>query len=242
MCYFFISIDSSLGKIDKSTLSQQTLMELLVENLNKSTNVFLDPNGSYMEVSTWHGVTFRDDSVKVIDWHFEFSDRGGSCVHPGGSIDLQWIPGTVISFHIGYLKLEGSVDTVVLPRGLERLRLDANKFCGTFLTEHLPRGLTHVGISRNNLSGSLDMTCLPAALREFIALGNSFSGTVDLTKLPGTLEQLSLSKNALEGSVNLENLPRPMKHIELHLNRFQQDVIRLPSSPNGQSHLTVKKG
>ena len=64
MCAFqlLLSVDPSLGRVDHSLLSDQTLMEMLFDGFDdKTKNKYKDNNGMYLDVCKWSRITCDDD-------------------------------------------------------------------------------------------------------------------------------------------------------------------------------------
>ena len=57
------TLDPSLGRFDRAALSDQLLMELLIEHLKRPcTRKFREPAGSFLDVCAWEGVTCDADA------------------------------------------------------------------------------------------------------------------------------------------------------------------------------------
>ena len=64
---FLDALDSSLGRVDHESLSQQALMEMVIEGITNKRKICGDadePNG----IEEWKRVTVEDEEVVVIDW------------------------------------------------------------------------------------------------------------------------------------------------------------------------------
>ena len=228
------------------TLSQQTLMELLVENLDQ-VHRLKDDDGNFSDIENWRFVDF-DSNGEVSFIHFSFdADRfepliddgdvfGGdflenTCknrVDAGGTLDLQWIPGSVIEFNAYSMEFCGTIETASLPGNLKKFTVHYNRFEGDFDTASLPRQLESINISRNLLGGSLNLSALPAPLTKFDAADNFFSGYLDFDALPPGLVLLNLNRNRHSGSISMLHLPASMKYIRLRGNAFDAKfVIRM---------------
>ncbi|KNH04137.1 leucine-rich repeat protein [Perkinsela sp. CCAP 1560/4] len=248
----FVLVDpTTLARPDKDSMPQQMLMEILVGDFNDKRG-FQDNNGDFKAICSWDGVECGDDGeVEYIEWDSEtrLSLYGGDTskgeygqMHQGGSIDLRWIPLSVVQCCISMLELSGSIDTFCLPRELPELYLDGNRFGGTFNVVELPQKLGILNVSKNQLSGSLDLTKLPQALRIFQAYRNQFSGSIDLRTLPVSLENFSLEGNCLSGSIDLRFLPSTLYRCCLQNNKFQQEVVVLSSNRSKLVTLILDNG
>uniref|UniRef100_A0A7S4KKR7 Leucine-rich repeat protein n=1 Tax=Paramoeba aestuarina TaxID=180227 RepID=A0A7S4KKR7_9EUKA len=219
---FVRSLDESIGRVEKSSFSQQTLMELLVSKFEGRT-VFLTRDGAFADISQWLNVTVNDfQEVTHIDWD------GRQLFHrEGGTIDMHWLPDTVQTFKIAHRNVHGTIDTFDLPRGLLEFSTRSNPLSGTFDVSGLPRGMASLVIGISNLSGSFDLTALPPTLTFCAAYQSDFSGTLDFSQLPEPLEYLNLSGNHFSGEIDLSELPLALASLIIHTNEFLQDELRI---------------
>ena len=249
------AIDSMAARFDKLILTQQSLMELLVENL-RDVAIAKDDSGDFIPIEDWSILKFDDDgNVKEItmdETHVEnygnlFAsikedrsiEEGGFDL--GGTIDFQYVPSTALSLAIRDLEFEGTIETAQLPGGLEFLSLTGNKLTGTFCVEHLPKNLRKIFICGNKFCGDLRVDCMPPAVERFDAGDNQFSGEVDLSRLPSKLAMLDISENMLTGSIALLNLPKTLQTVRLHKNAFDANVPMIIDKHHNLSFLRVDK-
>ena len=200
MCSFqiFLSVDSPLGRVDYGLMSDQFLMEMLIDGFDDETKKhYQDNDGMYLNLCKW-SCTECDDDERVIEI------RIGSC-SASGSLELCYVPPKVKFCSInsfGNSKLTGSVD----------------------LTQ-LPEGMRHLHLNNNQLTGEIDLTHLPDEMKELFLQNNQLTGEIDLTRLPGCLRNLYLNNNQITGSLDLTNLPDGMLHLYLDNNRFGGSFI-----------------
>ena len=187
------AIDPSIGKVDQSTLSQQTTMELLVENIMNVTKVtgdFEAPN----TIDKWKGITLdASGNVKCINWEHQYNLNG--------PLPLQWLPHTLRGIDVTANWLCGSLDLDVLPALLIEVFLGQNNFEGTVSLRHLPPGLLVLELVGNRLSGPIDLTSLPSGLQGLLLGNNPFEGETDFSKLPDSLMHLTIGNTKLSGVV-----------------------------------------
>ena len=72
-----LSIDPALGRLDYDSLSDQALMEMLVEGIAQSKKAeFQDTHGNYRDTCDWSGTFCKDERVTgiVLSWK-EFGER-----------------------------------------------------------------------------------------------------------------------------------------------------------------------
>mmetsp|Transcript_39932 Transcript_39932/g.63110 ORF Transcript_39932/g.63110 Transcript_39932/m.63110 type:complete len:260 (-) Transcript_39932:49-828(-) len=235
---FFSFADTSVGKIDKSSLSQQTLMELLFQGL-KNTQGICSTGTAPTEISHW-GFTETNDSQEVISINWSFRDLRGT-------MDMRWIPESVESFSTKSNSLEGSVDFTVLPTNLRVLVLSSNKYTGQIILDHLKKlegawlqmnsfsgtlclenlspKLNKLDVSKNRLTGLLCLTKLPPSLNSLLVDANQFSGNIDVTQLPQKMQSLVLAENNLEGETDFSKLPESLQLFDVHDTRLSGTLV-----------------
>ena len=237
---FFTAEISSIGRFDTQSLPQQTLMEILVENLT-DVGIAKDASGCFIDIKGWSILSFDvEDNVTEIrmdadnaEMRFDFFDDvkiprsiASGCFEEGGSIDLRFTPSTVHSLSISFMGFTGTLETQTLPHGLTELLINANQFFGPFDIKGLPPGMQEAHIQKNHFEGALLVEYLPEQISIFNASANRFHGTVNLTKLPHGIEELYLSMNTFHGDIRLSNIPSALRKVRLHGNDFTfADII-----------------
>ena len=248
---FAIAADlSNLGRVDYDAMPEQTLMELLVQDV-KNLQRILDKAGEFLDVEKWSGVSLSEagditdiNFTSYYDWEGGFDDDGEVDIvdvyriGPDGSIDLRWIPRRVRSFNIASLDLRGTVDTLALPRELVRLNIAENQLSGEFAIEHLPPTLEHINIEYNFFTGSLNMASLPPAATVFRAGHSKFEGSIDLSRLPAGMKEVFIMKEKLSGSIDLTRVPSTLKNLTLTLLDISQE--KLVIRPDSLESCTIK--
>ena len=79
----------NLGRLDYASLSQQALMEVVVENLN-CKDIFCDKEGHFLDITEWDGVEINENGgVTEIVWTY----GDGVFLRFGGSLELRVPPG-----------------------------------------------------------------------------------------------------------------------------------------------------
>ena len=232
----FCSADLPVARPNIAFLTEQTRMELLVENfIDKSA--FLDANDEIRPISEWRGVTVDEKGiVQGIEWPIDhnsrlFGDTDESIVREGGVVDLKFLPADLKKFHVFGVRLEGEIDTASLPRMLGTLNVGYNKFESTFETATLPGLIDRVILSNNMLYGTLDLTRLPDSLRFFHADANNFEGSAALHALPSKMVRLYLDGNYFSGSITFANLPRMLRNLRICNNDIAQDELVFVAQP-----------
>ena len=222
---------SSLGRIQKESLSTQTLMELLVSDL-RSMSVLKDPSGDFLPYTRWGGVqTDCKGNVATINLSLLRSTRQTEdCIKSTGkahTIDLKWIPEGTRAFRAYREMLEGPIETEVLPESLITFCVPHNHFKSKFCTANLPKALQSINIDDNRLHGSLDLVSLPKSLITFLAAKNFFSGSIDLSALPTHLNKLDVAKNQLSGRLSLLSPNECLESAHFEGNAFSTDYMEL---------------
>ena len=232
MLHALLSIDTGLSRVDPSTFSEQTRMEIFIDRLDdESKKHFLESDGGFLEVQKWTGI-MPDDKGKVIsiDWRkCRFS----------GTLSLDMLPDTLKSIKIlgsrsglSTHALYGTIDTAALPCGLERCVLENLKFSGSLQLPALPMGLTHFSVQDNMLGGEIVFIEIPQCLEILDLSGNTFMGTVQTAALPRTLQKFCISNNKMEGTLDMTKLPPGLVMFSVTKNNFHGtlDLSQLPAS------------
>ena len=111
----FFSVDPSLGRVDYSLFSDQTLMEMFIDGFDDETNQrYIDNDGMYLDVCKWSCITCDDDGrVFVI-----LLDNENIC----GSLELCYVPPKVkvVSITSNKNQLTGSIDLHIFRMGWNR--------------------------------------------------------------------------------------------------------------------------
>ena len=169
---YFTCADDGIGRVDRSTLGQQSLMELFIFGLNEPEKICGnrdDPD----DVCEWKGVKCNVHG-EVEEFHWNFKQDNGI-----GTVGLEF-----------------------LPCSMKYVQMFRNALSGTIQLADLPGKMEVVDISFNNLIGCLDLDRLPAAVRSVDLSGNKFTGDISLENLPKGLEILSLLDNQLSGGAD----------------------------------------
>ena len=181
MCAFelFLSVDPSLGRVDYSLLSDQTLMEMLYGGFDEETKrKFQDKEGMFLDVCKWVGVKC-DANERVVEIKHQGRIRG--------SLQLSRLPSEVTCINISRNDLEGSIDLSNLPPNIEQIHLERNHLTGSVDLTKLPENVGILNLTKNCLSGSLELAQLPRSMRFLFIFDNQFSGSFIATNLPKTL-------------------------------------------------------
>ena len=222
----FLSVDPSLGRVDYGLLSDQTLMEMLLDGFdNETKKEYQDNDGMYLDVYKWQSIKCDDDD-RVSE--IQINSR-----HVSGSLALCYIPPKVTVINISTSAksgLTGSVDFAHLPKGMQKLMLPGNQLAGEIDLTRLPDGMGSLDLRNNQLTGEIDLTQLPEGMVCFSLEYNQFTGEIDLMHLPGEMGWLLLENNQLTGEIDLTHLPDGMRALRLSDNQLsgEIDLTHLP--------------
>mmetsp|Transcript_9248 Transcript_9248/g.14029 ORF Transcript_9248/g.14029 Transcript_9248/m.14029 type:complete len:228 (-) Transcript_9248:26-709(-) len=210
---FLLFTDSSLGKVDKGSLSEETLMELLIEGITTGKERICGSRDNPLEVHQWSGLMFNDgNEILKIGWEQLWLQ---------GSIQLQWLPRAVTHFVIWGNALSGSLDFTDLPPNIFMLSFHSNRFEGTIDLSNLPKSLETISLTNNRLSGNLDLSHLPDGIRRLYLNENAFEGQIDFTTLPESLKLLDIRHTKFSG-VTMRTLSRDVRAEFSNVNLLSQ--------------------
>ena len=240
--------DPSAGRVDYDSLGEQTLMELLVSDMDGKDSFQGKDEGDFFPIIEWQGLTFDEcGSVSEIDWQIDMDytfyyheqenviDR--SPVKPGGTVALQWTPPHVLKMSLFFLQLYGEFRCSMLPREMQLLDLGHNHLTGSFEAADLPQSIETINITSNSLEGPVDMARLPQSIKSFMASSNKLSGSLNLTALPENVARIDLSGNHFSGEIDLRNLPFYLADLRLHANEIAQDTLVIGDLPIMFKHI-----
>ena len=194
--FLFASDSSHLGRLDYTSLSTQALMEIFIEGI-ENREVICRSAEEPADFDKWKGFWYSEDQpADGAEKQFESSWVDLALV---GTIDLQWLPPTVLSLDIDDNQLSGSLNLTALPPSIQVLDCRNNAFSKEIDLCHLPAEIELLDLSVNQLSGSLNLEKLPTSMEELLLNANRFTGTVCLRHLPPNLVDLSVSENELSG-------------------------------------------
>ena len=188
---FFLTVDPHLGRLDYNLLSDQALMEMLIEGFPENVKKrYQDEHGMYKDVCEWRDVSCDADQRVV-------SIKKGSL--RTGSIALAYIPPGVITFRVLQARVSGTLPTDKLPHSMKTFNIGRNNFDGTVNLTSLPPNLVALSIQTNVFTGSADFSHLPESLKGLWMHKNKFSGRLHLENLSERLLNLDVSNNEFTG-------------------------------------------
>ena len=218
-----LEIDPALGRLDPMLLSNQAMMELLIQGCTDASKAMLqDANGEYEEYTAWDIVQSAHEDESI----FFMPD-----IHLEGTLSFEFLPRTTKGVYIGlhfsawFPLLFGTLETAALPQCLGEFIAKWQGFTGTVDLRKLPPNLQTLNIYSNKFSGSADLTALPGPLNTLNIGKNKLSGSVNLEKLPETLTTLEMEENQLCGTLTLDKLPEALSKLCAFRNKFTGDVV-----------------
>ena len=181
----------SLSRIDKDTLPEQALIELLCAGIEPDCDLF-DAHGQFKDIERVAGVHGIRKNVQFIAFPYR---------RLRGSIDTQWMPRKLRGFNIANNFLTGSVLLEGLPETVEYLSFQGNEFTGSLNLTNLPPILIELRVHQNKFSGSVKLDALPETLKTLNISNNALLGSLCLSKFSGSLHELNLSRNKFSGDL-----------------------------------------
>ena len=237
--------DPNLGRVDYSSLTDQSLMEMLVDGFDGETKKkYQDSEGTYLDVCAWPCIRC-DDEERVIEIDINSENVSGSlelCYVPPkvedlkvsplsgesrmtGSVDFARLPDGMKYLHLSNNQLTGEIDLTQPPKGLERVSLEDNQLTGEIDLTQLPDGMVFLDLRNNRLTGEIDLTQLPDIMNYAHLENNQLTGEVNLTQLPSRMHSLDLSGNQLTGSLIIRNIPLGAEEIDVRGNHFNAVAV-----------------
>ena len=177
-----------IGHIDFGSLSQQTLIELLIERVVFAHRwTFIGDSGLVKDACACPGVRCSAAGFSHwILWDRQFE---------GGFMDIQWLPLTTSDFFACHNNLHGTLHLTRLPDGLRKLVVRGNKFSGTVDLTRLPQSLTWLWVNENALRGSIDASTLPMSLKILDLRSNYFIGKIAIAEVQSPTAILTENTN-----------------------------------------------
>ena len=234
MFVLLFSIDPSLGRLDYESLSDQALMEMLIDGMEEECKKeFQDDSGHFMDVCDWKGIDLQhEEDPSIYIEKKRFSER---------QFPFQFIPALVTVFVLGDCNAHGTLNPSVLPSDLTIFEVPQNALHGSINFSTFPRNLEQIDISSNKFTGSCQLADLPDATILFDASQNEFSGKISLNELSDQIVQVFLSMNQLSGSLHITDLPASIEQISLSTNAFKGEFHFLTNPPSTLCNIWIDK-
>ena len=239
--------DRSIGQLNVSGLSDQIIMEVLIDGFHDSCKQqFKHHDGTYKDVCKWRGIKcngrrqvtdvtwLEKDSEIVIDGVVHFTNLPSNLKTfiiemPGSDnrdidLDFEDIEASALPRSLEYFALEnvgiGSFDMRRLPPNLKSVKAASSGVFGSCCLTALPKGLIELNFSDNDLEGSICLDRLPYLILKMDLSFNELSGSINLKRLPSTLSALYLESNEFCGYIDVNYLPRDLVLLYLQNNQI----------------------
>ena len=225
-----LAIDPALGRLDYDSLSDQALMEMLIDGMiaEQKAELFQDQRGNFKDICDWSELICSNDRVTEIridrstfnkkQFPFEFIPAlvtnffmMGCNLH--GTLDFSTLQQNFIQLFVSFNKLHGTLNFKAVPRALVTLSIDSNEFIGSCVLDELPDSLEFLDASCNKLSGEISFNSLPRSMEELHLSNNLLTGPISIAHLPLSMRILGLDHNAFSGEFRLLALPDDLKGI-----------------------------
>ena len=237
------TVDPSLGRLDYDSLSDQALMEMMLEHIvQDDIDDIKESNGNYKDACEWEDVICEDGRVQKVNLSRRFFEKikqfPFEFIPPGvksfvmdecflyGTLDTSLLPqGMSDALCLIDNDLYGSVDFQGLPRNLEFLILDQNKFSGSCTIADLPSTLVHFSIEDNEFGGEIVLDDLPSKIRKVSVVNNHLTGPIVISKLPQKLDFLSLASNPFSGEFQLMEFPPRLRSVNIAATKMSETAV-----------------
>ena len=228
-----LCVDQSLGRLDYDSLSDQALMEMLIDGMDEQEKQrYQDENKNFLDVCEWDAVECEGDRVTEIALsESKFTAK---------QFPFLYMPPLVTYFKILVSNLHGTLDTKTLPRNLTYFYVGNNMLNESVSFADFPPQIDYICLSYNAFCGKCALSDLPATVTDFYAARNRFCGEIALNDLPPAMLYLFLAGNALTGSINIERLPKSIDIIDLSQNSFSGE-FHLHTFPEYLRRIDIRK-
>ena len=125
---FLDALDSSLGRVERESLPQQALMEMLIEGIANKEKICGDVDAP-KDIEEWTGVSIEDGQVANTN-------------HLTGTVDLASLPTAMKELLLEINAFTGSIGLERLPERMEEIYVFHNQLSGSLKLDSLPDTLT----------------------------------------------------------------------------------------------------
>mmetsp|Transcript_17975 Transcript_17975/g.28133 ORF Transcript_17975/g.28133 Transcript_17975/m.28133 type:complete len:256 (-) Transcript_17975:27-794(-) len=219
--YFFfptvVTIDTSLGRIDKESFSEQITLELLVNGFERQ-EYFRDTNGDFLDISDLKNIEL-DPNGCIFSMNLALKQLKGT-------LDMQWLPRNAVKMNFMANSLYGSFEPVLLPRMTIMSAFGYNMMSGSvILGDSLPKTIRVLLLQNNKFSGTISFKNLPDTLEILGLRSNTLSGHLDLT---GISKSFEMAQGVHHGPIwrnPYVESKRNTFYLSLSDNEFEGDIL-----------------
>ena len=187
-----LTIDPALGRLDYHSLSDQMLMEMLIDGmLEEYKKNFQDSRGNFIDVCEWKSNETLTPCVRCTDGRVRRVELS-NITFAEIQFPFHFIPPLAEQFIVMNCNIHGTLETSHIPNDMLSFHVKYSCLYGSIHWGSFPRKLKFLQIGKNALSGSIILTDLPDALITLAAESNKFGGGIDLHHLPKGMKVLEL--------------------------------------------------
>ena len=192
-------IDSAVVRVQIDMLPDQTLLELLISELDENTQrLHQDSDGVYRPIDTWESLGIDTNGLVSDFCSVQRYDQKWS-----GSLVPKYLPQSVKIVRIRLTYIDGTVDFAAFPQSLEALILENNRFSGSAALEELPASMGTIAISSNRFTGTIAFENLPPRLERLDVMNNGFTGKSPSKTSRKRFEHWILGSTCFQGKLSL---------------------------------------
>ena len=222
MIQIFLAIDPSLGRLDYASLSDQALMEMLIDKMSEDVkSQFQDTSGNFDDVCDWSCVACAGDCVIGVS-------LPGSHLH--GTLETSLLPLYLLRLDVSNNQLRGSLNFAAFSKFLQCIDIRKNLFDGICALSDLPDTIMWFQASENAFSGEISLNDLSVSMKVLELYDLNLSGSISITRLPLGMQILNLGKNSFSGDLNLKFLPPSIACISVMKNPKIEKAVFMRAS------------
>ena len=168
---FLVCSDDGMGRFDRETISQQSLIELFIIGFDTAEDI-CGSRDDPREVCAWEGIKCNaDGEVKGFQWGRKGEDGDGT-------VGLAFLPLSMTYLSVYDGALRGTFHLHTLPENMEILTLQNNRLNGTLNRANLLATMQRMSLGRNTFRGKISLEHLPKRLHTFGFERNQLEATL----------------------------------------------------------------
>ncbi|KNH07905.1 leucine-rich repeat protein [Perkinsela sp. CCAP 1560/4] len=228
---------SAIGRFEISSLSEQTLIELLAGSF-RNQGKFRDSNQEFRALSDIDGIEVDDGGfVHKLDCF-----RGSLY----GTLDMMYLPQRIVEIDVAENDLAGTFYAERIPPHTRIALFEENMLEGSVDLQKLSMKIRCLQLYQNRLSGTVNFLYIPEGLVFLNLRENTLEGTIDLSKVQRPLHLASV--RVVCDFLNDQESPDQMSKLFIDLRKncfagtiFVQDIQRLDIEIFGHRGAIVDK-